>query len=178
MRFPGRWGVLGLLVLSGCAAPVADVVEAPAGEPVPGLTPEEAARFAAGKALFERPFTQEEGLGPLFNDPQCSSCHDLPTSGGHGAEPVNKATRFEADAGCNLLTEEGGDLLQRAVTPLGRAAGLLPERFPQSATAAADIQPPALYGLGLVEAVPLSAIRAQADPDDRDGDGTSWPPEA
>jgi CxxC motif-containing protein (DUF1111 family) len=127
----------------------------------------------AGKALFNRAFTEEEGLGPLFNQTRCSSCHDLPVSGGHGAEPVTKATRFDPDSGCSLLTDQGGDLLQRAVTPLARAAGLLPEGMPQGATDASDIQPPALYGLGLVEAVPLSAIRAQADPDDQDGDGIS-----
>lgn len=173
MRFRGAWGVLGILVLAACAGPVVEVVVGAPGEPLPGLTPDEAARFAVGKALFNRAFTQEEGLGPLFNQTRCSSCHDLPGSGGHGAEPVRKATRFDADSGCSLLTEVGGDLLQRAVTPLARAAGLAPERIPEGATDASDIHPPALYGLGLVEAVPLAAIRAQADPDDRDGDGIS-----
>lgn len=32
---------------------------------------------------------------------------------------------------------------------------------------------PAVYGLGLLEAIPESAIRAQADPGDKDGDGIS-----
>jgi CxxC motif-containing protein (DUF1111 family) len=158
---------------AACSPRVPEVVEAAPGDPLPGLAPDESARFLAGKALFNRAFTPEEGLGPLFNQPQCSSCHDLPTSGGHGAEPVQKATRFDAASGCSTLSEGGGDLLQRAVTPAGRALGLTPERIPQGATDASDIQPPPLYGLGLIEAVPLSAIAAQADPDDRDGDGIS-----
>jgi len=149
------------------------MVEGEPGEPVPGLSPEEQARFVAGRALFGRAFTPEEGLGPLFNQAQCSSCHDLPTSGGHGAEPVSKATRWDPDQGCSLLTDVGGDLLQRAVTPAARDAGILPERFPPGTTDASDIQPPALYGLGLVDAVPLSALAAQADPGDQDGDGIS-----
>lgn len=33
--------------------------------------------------------------------------------------------------------------------------------------------PPALYGLGLIEAIPEAAIRTGADPDDADGDGIS-----
>jgi CxxC motif-containing protein (DUF1111 family) len=164
---------LGLLVLVACAEPVAEVVEGAPGEPIPDLTPGEAARFAAGRALFNRAFTPEEGLGPLFNQTRCGSCHDLPTSGGHGAEAVSRATRFDPESGCSLLPEMGGDLLQKAVTPRARAAGLRPERIPEGATDASDIQAPALYGLGLVEAVPPSAIRAQADPDDRDGDGIS-----
>lgn len=162
-----------MLALSACDPPSVAWVEAPSGEPIPGLGAEEAARFSAGKALFNRAFTPEEGLGPLFNQTRCSSCHDLPTSGGHGAESVRKATRFDEATGCDLLEEGGGDLLQSAVTALGRAAGIQPERIPEGATHTADIQPPPLYGLGLVEAVPDSAIAAGADPEDRDGDGIS-----
>ncbi|QDE67771.1 di-heme oxidoredictase family protein [Myxococcus xanthus] len=33
--------------------------------------------------------------------------------------------------------------------------------------------PPPVFGLGLLEAVPLATLRALADPDDRDGDGVS-----
>ena len=174
MRFQRLCSTLGLLLLAACAGPISEeMVEGLPGDPLPGLSPEEAARFAAGKALFNRAFTPEEGLGPLFNQTQCSSCHDLPTSGGHGAEPVMKATRFNADSGCSLLTEAGGDLLQKSLTPLARAAGLAPEQIPEGATDVSEIHAPPLYGLGLVEAVPLSAIRAGADPDDQDGDGIS-----
>ena len=147
-------------------------MEAEPGEPVPGLSSSEARLSAEGRALFNRPFTPEEGLGPLFNQTRCSSCHDLPTSGGHGAEPVRKATRFDA-SGCSLLRDQGGDLLQTSVTDALRDAGFGPERIPSDATGFTDLRPPPLYGLGLVEAVPEQVLLERADPTDRDGDGIS-----
>lgn len=161
-----------LLALVACSPPVAELSEAPPGEPLPGLTRAELDRFEQGRALFGRAFSEDDGLGPLFNQTQCSSCHDLPTSGGHGAEPVRKATRWE-DGRCDLLTDSGGDLLQSSVTDRGRAAGLLPELIPAGATGTAELQAPPLYGLGLVEAIDPDDLQAAADPDDRDGDGIS-----
>ncbi len=84
------------------------------GLPLPGLGEAELDAFERGQALFNRPFSPEEGLGPLFNQDRCSSCHDLPTSGGHGAEPVLKVSRFDPVEGCNTLPNEGGGLLRRA----------------------------------------------------------------
>lgn len=172
-RRPGATLVLSLLVGACGGSPPTDAVEAEPGAPLPGLGAEEAARFAVGKALFNRPFSPEEGLGPLFNQDRCGSCHDLPSSGGHGAEPVRKATRFDGPGACSLLAERGGDLLQNAVTPAGRAAGLFPEPIPEGANGVAELHAPPLYGLGLVQAVPLEAIAARADPEDADGDGIS-----
>jgi CxxC motif-containing protein (DUF1111 family) len=159
--------------VAACAAPRPDVVEAEPGEPLPGLSAEELSRFRTGKAVFERAFTPEEGLGPLFNQDRCSSCHDLPTSGGHGAEFVTRATRFDSIAGCDLLEDEGGDLLQRVPTPAAREAGIMAERIPKRANAVTEVRPPPVYGLGMIEAVPIADIEARADPDDRDGDGIS-----
>jgi len=152
------------------------LVEAEPGAPLPGLGAAEAAQFAAGKTLFGRAFTPEEGLGPLFNQLRCSSCHDLPTSGGHGAEPVTKVSHFDVDDGCNLLEEDGGDLLQASAVPALRALGIFGERIPASATAVTELRPPPLYGLGLVAAVDEAQIRRHADPTDRDGDGISGRP--
>lgn len=142
------------------------------GEPVPGLSQAALARFEAGRALFDRDFTEAEGLGPLFNQRRCSSCHDIPTIGGMGAELVPKATRMD-ETGCDLLVEEGGDLLQQRAIEALRRRGTPGEVLPPSATATANILPGPLYGLGLVDAVDPAAIAALADPDDRDGDGIS-----
>lgn len=167
-----------LLAIAGavaCEGPVR-VIEAPPGHPVPGLAAAEAERFAAGQSLFNRPFTQEEGLGPVFNQTRCSSCHDLPVSGGHGAEPVTKVSRFDESRGCSLLEEEGGDLLQASVTPAAHRAGVRPEQIPSSATTVTALRSPPLYGLGLVALVDEEEIRRRADPEDRDGDGISGRP--
>lgn len=159
--------------LMACAQPETAGVEGSPGDPVPGLTDSELQRFWAGRAAFNRAFSPEEGLGPLFNQTQCSSCHDLPTSGGHGAEPVRKMSRYDEIEGCSLLPEVGGDLLQSSVTALARAAGLEPERFSPEANGVTELMAPALYGLGLVAAIPGETIAARADPEDADGDGIS-----
>ena len=165
------WTML-LVGVWACSAPE-EPTEAAPGLPLPGITEEEQSAFAAGQAAFNRPFTPEEGLGPLFNQDRCSSCHDLPTSGGHGAEPVTKATHFTVEDGCTPLPEQGGDLRQQVVTPLGRAAGLTPETIPPGVTHASEVRAPAVYGLGLIEAVAETDILTHADPEDRDGNGIS-----
>ena len=176
LRSSTRLPILLCSVLTGCGIADETEVEAPAGTPLPGVTTYESEQFVLGQTLFNRAFTPEEGLGPLFNQVSCSSCHDLPTSGGHGAEPVTKVSDFDERTGCNLLKEDGGDLLQASVVPALRTAGILPERIPVSATAVTELRAPALYGIGLVEAIEDEDILIKADPDDQDGDGISGRP--
>ena len=164
---------LGVLLL-GCGSQVQPPnTETEPGLPVPGLNEAELAAFATGQAIFNRPFAPEEGLGPLFNQDRCGSCHDLPTSGGHGAEPVTKVTRFDPAEGCSTLPEHGGDLLQLVVIESVRKMGITAERIPPGLTAASEIRAPAVYGLGLVAQIPEDSITRRADPDDADGDGIS-----
>ena len=176
LRSSTRLPILLCSVLTGCGIADETEVEAPAGTPLPGVTTYESEQFVLGQTLFNRAFTPEEGLGPLFNQVSCSSCHDLPTSGGHGAEPVTKVSDFDERTGCNLLKEDGGDLLQASVVPALRTAGILPERIPVSATAVTELRAPALYGIGLVGAIEDEDILIKADPDDQDGDGISGRP--
>lgn len=143
------------------------------GEPLPGLSETELARFNEGRALFDRSFYPEEGLGPLYAQNRCSSCHDLPVLGGRGAESQIRGTHFEPPDKCDLLEHEGGDNIQRATTPILRAQGILYEILPPSATAVAQMAPPPLYGIGLIEAIPDEVILTREDPDDADGDGIS-----
>ena len=165
------------LAACGPGAPDPDAgraVMAEPGQPLPGITAADSARFAAGRLLFDRDFTAAEGLGPIFNQRRCASCHDLPALGGYGAEPVHKVTRWDAAASrCDLLADQGGDVIQSQVTDALRAAGVLPEAVPGGATASALVKPPSLFGAGLIDAIPDSAILARADPDDADGDGIS-----
>lgn len=143
------------------------------GDPVAGLADAERGRFLLGRALFERVATADEGLGPLFNADRCVSCHDEPAVGGGGIRvPVRKATAFVTGR-CNRLTAHGGDNLQARATSSALTAGLRPETIPPSATAIASVIAPPLFGLGLLEAVPLEELMALADPEDADGDGVS-----
>src|SRR5687768_3175143 len=161
-----------IVLLSACAPASGDGTERVPGAPLADLTDAELATFTAGRALFEREFTEADGLGPSFNDRRCSSCHDLPASGGSGAELVLKATRYE-NGRCDLLRAAGGDMLQQSVTDEAHARGLEPERIPANATAAVSMIAPSLLGSGLLEAIPEEQIRRNADPDDANGDGIS-----
>jgi CxxC motif-containing protein (DUF1111 family) len=105
--------------------------------------------------------------------PGCGSCHDLPNIGGAGVEPLREATRWDPETGCDLLAHEGGPLVQNYATPLLQAAGFTGEAVPPSATGYLAMDAPALYGLGLLEAIPDETILAREDPDDTDGDGIS-----
>lgn len=170
---PGLWTVaVGTVLVVACTSQPS-YTEGEPGAPLPELDDDQLRRFAEGQILFNRPFSVAEGLGPLFNQDRCGACHDLPTSGGHGAEPVVKAARFDPTEGCTTLPDHGGDLRQQIVTERARALGVQPELIHERATEAADVRPSAVYGLGLVAAIPEAELLRRADPEDADGDGIS-----
>lgn len=167
-----RLAGLSLLLLAllggGCAKPI------PPGDPLAGLTPEQRDRFQRGRLVFQREFTPETGLGPLFNSTACGECHENPAAGGGGDETEVHATADRPDGTCDPLADEGGPVIQNHVTPALQAAlGIDREPFPKSATARATRTSPALFGRGLLDAVPDSTLLAYADPDDRNHDGIS-----
>jgi CxxC motif-containing protein (DUF1111 family) len=152
----------------------ADVVAGEPGAPLPGLSASDSARFVAGRTLFNRVFTPDEGLGPAFNENQCSACHTSPAIGGTtGFERIVKATRSDSPGACDLLVGAGGENVRTGVTPRLRAHGVNSESIPSSATDTARFLPPFLFGLGLVESISEDDITERADPDDRNGDGIS-----
>jgi CxxC motif-containing protein (DUF1111 family) len=165
--------VLGALVAPACAGEPRAVPPPGPGEPLAGLTPAQLERFEQGRALFRRGFTPAEGLGPLYVEDRCTSCHDVPASGGSGVEALTVATRWDSvTAACDDLHEQGGPVVQeRATAPLARL-GVAREPVPRGATVV-RLYPPLLYGLGLVEAIPEQTLERLADPDDLDGDGIS-----
>jgi CxxC motif-containing protein (DUF1111 family) len=152
--------VVALALCSGCdvlgteAPDDADLLDAP----IEGLTAEEQAAFARGDAEFGRAFAPSSGLGPLFNDVSCASCH----SGDGRGTPANVLVRY-GSAGDG----HGGPQLQtRAIQ------GARPEQLPAGMAWSPRLPPP-VFGVGLIEAIPASAILARADPTDADGDGIS-----
>ena len=165
------------VLLAACGGEPAEVlVFGEPGAPLSDLTELQRAEFQAGSALFNKVYTQEEGLGPLFNENQCSACHTSPAPGGTtGFERVTRATRF-ANGVCDPLTAEGGENIRRKATPLLRAHGIEREVVPASATGVGHLTTPFLFGLGLVEAIPEATILQRADADDQNGDGISGRP--
>jgi CxxC motif-containing protein (DUF1111 family) len=166
-----------LCVLGGCARRTRP------GDPLPGLTRAERDRFERGRQVFEREFTPETGLGPLFNSTSCRECHEDPATGGSGDEIEIHATAFRPAGGasqgdvCDQLTAEGGPVVQQHVTPaLHDALEIDAEPVPVHATATGRRTTPSILGFGLLDAVPDETILARADPEDRDHDGISGRP--
>ncbi len=174
MRSPSSLTLLlASLLFLACGGPGEDVPVGAPGAPLPGLSQDELARFEAGKALFDHGWTPDEGLGPLYIQDRCSSCHDLPVLGGTGVEFLTLMTSFDPVTGCDPLVAVGGPVRQERSTPLAQAAGIFREVFPEAATDRVTQPAPHLFGIGLIEAIPEEAIESRADPDDLDGDGIS-----
>ena len=174
MRAAGR----ALVVLAALNALVTAASCPPApkpGDPLRGLTAEELDRFNRGKEVFERAFTPETGLGPLFNADACGECHEKPVTGGTGDEVELHATAFRNGI-CDPLADSGGPVFQLQVTPALKAAlGIDQEPVPAGA-ARANRSTPAIMGFGLLEAVPDRDILLRADPRDKNHDGISGRP--
>jgi CxxC motif-containing protein (DUF1111 family) len=49
------------------------------GGPIQGLTPVQLQKFYEAEKIFKHEFTEEEGLGPLFNGKSCFECHGQPS---------------------------------------------------------------------------------------------------
>jgi CxxC motif-containing protein (DUF1111 family) len=135
------------------------------GGPLPGLTPDEQSRFEAGAAIFSKVHGPEDGLGPLFNGRACAECHALPVPGGADKTRSHLITRIGRESGERYddLIELGGPVLTRhSVASLLPGCGLSGEKKPGAATAVSERQPPALFGLGLIAAIPDETLMALA----------------
>lgn len=133
------------------------------GEPLPGLAPDLLADYYAGLVLFSKFWSVDDGLGPRFNERSCATCHAVPMAGGSG---ISDLTFVQHDPA--VIDPTGGTVVQKyTMTADQRMVLKLP------GPDARLRRTPSLFGLGLLEAVPLEFIRQYADPDDRDGDGIS-----
>lgn len=126
--------------------------------------------FRRGALAFTRIENPASGLGPGFNGKGCAECHSQPTVGGSSARIVTMFGKM-GPHGFDPMTEQGGPGLQAEGirTPECSAPS---EAVPRGAVPR-HRQAVALYGMGLVEAIPEAAILGRADPEDADGDGIS-----
>jgi CxxC motif-containing protein (DUF1111 family) len=144
-----------------------------------------------------------DGLGPLFNARSCSACHlrdgrsrpPEQNEGEHTGLVVRVASSTASDA---VYGDQIQDASNVGVAPEARViTELIPLRGTYGDGTPFELMAPAyhldelaygalrddvvlggrtaphLVGLGLLEAVPESAILRNADPEDRDGDGVS-----
>ena len=120
--------------------------------------------FARGEEAFMKDFTVEEGLGPIFNQSSCVGCHP---GNGRGV-PDLALIRFSM--GHNLMLDMGGPQLQDKTIP-----GVPYETLPMDVDKSTRLPPP-VFGMGLIESIPVETILSYADVNDADGDGISGRP--
>ena len=164
-RFAQRALGAGLIVaLIACAdlfteaAPPTEVFDSP----LDGLTAMETAAFARGDAEFSRRFAAASGLGPIFNNISCFSCH----SGDGRGRPENALIRIGTPDD-DFLSGIGGPQIQNKAL-VGAEAEATPLGIPFSLRL-----PPPVFGVGLMDAIPDSVLLARADSADANGDGIS-----
>ena len=126
------------------------------GEMLPGTDP---AAFAEALEAFNEEEDIENGLGPIFNEVGCGTCHSIPAVGGSGDQIERRFGRLDAGVFYGYDDEHGGtlrQLLSVGTYTVGDQECTIPvEEEPADATAR-DVgrrtQP--VFGLGLVDAMP------------------------
>jgi CxxC motif-containing protein (DUF1111 family) len=74
-----------------------------AGDPVPGLSPDQTTLFFDGQRTFAEVDAVGDGLGPRFNLDSCLGCHAFPTHGGSAPAVNPQATLATAMGAKNAL---------------------------------------------------------------------------
>ena len=127
-----------------------------------GVTADQKAAWIAGLQQFQVVDGPADGLGPIFNNQSCVSCHSQPVVAG-AITPGGASTVLETRFGkltngqFDPLTSEGGTLLhQMALAPFAQ------DTIPSDANVVASRKTTPTFGLGLIEAIPDAAIEANA----------------
>ena len=160
-----RYGAVAIFAgLVGVWAVRAQSPQPKPGDPLSGLTSAAFQLFDEGRDDFMEVEEAADGLGPAFNGRSCSECHNLPAVGGIGTLAVIRAGAGTANG---FQPPPGGTLIHLLSLPdhgcqvsIPTEVNILTRRIPL-----------AIFGDGLIEAIPDAAIRALEDPDDRNGDG-------
>ena len=154
--------------LTGCGllTPDEPAVEEVLDGTIDGMSGAQMARHFAGDDEFSRVFSVEDGLGPVFVAASCEQCH----AGDGKGHPAFNLVRFgrPGSGGFDPLLALGGPQLQHRAIP-----GYPPEVVPPEAEGVSTFNPPAVTGLGYLDAVDDATLIALADPADADGDGIS-----
>ncbi len=171
-RVPFRSIGLAVAVLGSLAlVPIGNSPPPDFGAPLPGLTAEQLARFNAGKAEFLEVETIPDGVGPVFNDVSCATCHSVPAVGGGSTRLETRFGTLLANGQFDPLSQFGGSLIQsQGIGPNGEC-DYVAEIVPPEATIVAGRRTTPLFGLGLVDGVPEQTLRQIASQEACDPDG-------
>jgi CxxC motif-containing protein (DUF1111 family) len=139
------------------------------GDPLSGVTPIEFEEFRIGLDDFLEVETADDGLGPAFNGASCAVCHSVPAIGGTSAISEIRAGRRGPRGEFVALDDTGDSLFHLFSVPRHACQPVIPPE----ATIIARRVPIAVFGAGLVEAIPDESLLALDDPIDRNRDGVS-----
>src|SRR2546425_4548362 len=137
------------------------------GNPFPNLPPDQRGLFTAGRDEFAAVEAVDEGLGPVFNEASCQTCHLGPGTavGGTTGRLETRFGRTRSDGTFDPMPEFGGSLIQDrgigAVSVHGDFT-FVGEVVPAEATVKTQRITTQLFGLGLVDAVPDDEFRQLA----------------
>lgn len=171
--------IIFILLLAGAAVVSNFYVYAPdigqVGGPISGLSLLQLKKFYECRDLFKKQFTVKEGLGPLYNADSCYSCHGFPgIPGSQGLNPakdcltyvassINPSDQFTAQTiryqDSNFHAHEGGPVIvSKSITKefpnlFAKDCQMPPGSVPRSTFISKRLAP-ALWGLGLVDAIP------------------------
>ena len=109
----GLWAIVGTSMVVVVQPALADgpiLAQPAAGQPLHGLSPAQLDRFFVGQARFTQILSVEDGLGPIWNQDSCASCHNNPI-GGTGNVPVLRGGHLMGGV-FDPLTDFGGSLFQ------------------------------------------------------------------
>jgi len=98
-------------VLFGTTVAFGDTPQPRPGDPLPTLSDLLLERFEIGRISFNEDLTVEGGLGPIFNQTSCGSCHNNPV-GGAGTQSVTRFGHIGKKGDFDPMTALGGSLLQ------------------------------------------------------------------
>lgn len=201
---------------SGGATTIFDASSHAFATPAPNLSLASFDKHLAGDLAFEQVFVTapavvNPGLGPVFNNNSCVSCH---VRNGRSRPAMNgdelsgflirlSVPGTDPHGGPKPVPYYGTQLQTRAIYGQEREAGFAPQQIEkivtfldgtsqtlmrneyvitdQYAPMPADLMTsprvaPAVFGLGLLEAIPEQSLLAIADENDSDGDGISGKP--
>ena len=179
---------LGLLTVAGWQGNAQAPQIVRLGDPLLGLTAAQMVTFEGGKHAFTETEGFADGLGPVFNGTSCGECHVAGGIGGAGFDlEQSRVTRIGGmrNGVYSDLPELGGPVLERRsikefdadlIRDYGVACPILPEIIPTNAEYVSRRITTPLFGLGLIEAIPVAQILRNADPFDLDRDGISGRP--
>jgi CxxC motif-containing protein (DUF1111 family) len=146
---------IGVLVVAAAGTGAAVVLVDGRPGPVPPADPER------GRRLFQREFTADQGLGPLFNERSCVACHGEPAIGGGGRGGLATVLRVGRLDGDRFAALPASVAHAHAISELGvecdRVAGV-----PAGANVTSVRNAPPLFGSGLIDAIPEGAILDEA----------------